>query len=143
LGRLGFGRTSGELIHLILLQQSEDEADQLTCGEHESTAMFEAHRFLMFTVIESLIFRRIEPHPICPLDQIVAQIVIARLGHAAGFAFELAGFDAWLPQPRELRQGGLTLIRSAGLAFGIGHETLNILDFGEQTRGVHATNARN
>jgi hypothetical protein len=58
--------TSGQLVGLVLQQQGEDEPDQLTGGQDESAAMFEAHGFAILTLVESLIVGSFEAHAIGP-----------------------------------------------------------------------------
>jgi hypothetical protein len=68
--------TSGQLVGLMLQQQSEDEADQLMGGQDEGAAMFEAHGFAILTLVESPIVRGFEAHAIGALDEIVVQMVM-------------------------------------------------------------------
>ena len=98
--------TSRQLVGFVLQQQGEDEPDQLTGGQDEGAAMFETHRFAILALIEGLIVRRVKANAMGALDEIVTQITVAGLGQAAGFTMELAGVDAWPPQPGELGEGG-------------------------------------
>jgi hypothetical protein len=88
-----------------------------------------------------LIVRSFEAHAIGPLDEIVPQIAVARLGQVASFPVELAGVDAWPPEAGEPGEGGLTLMNQARLAVSVGHKPLHILDFGQQPGGIHRANA--
>jgi hypothetical protein len=134
--------TSRQVVGLILQQQGEDEPDQLTGGQDEGAAVFETHGFAILTLVEGVIVGGFEAHAIGPLDQIVTQVAVAGLSQVASFTRELTGVDTRPPETGEPGESGLTLMNEAGLALGGGHETLDILDFGQQPGGIDRATAR-
>jgi hypothetical protein len=139
--KVSVGSTSRALIRLVLPQQGEDEPEQLTGGQDKRTAVLETDRFAVLAQVEGAEVRGSEADAVSGQDEIVTQVAVAGLGHAAGFALELAGLHARPPQAGETGEGGLALVSGAGLPVGVGQETLNVLDFGEQTGGLDRADA--